>query len=47
MKNSSETKSTLKTLDLELKALLEEDLKRYKDAQSKNNQAGSNDLLAA
>ncbi len=47
MKNSSQTKSTLKTLDLELKALLEEDLKKYKAAQTKNNQANSNELLAA
>jgi hypothetical protein len=47
MKNTSQTKSALKTLDVELKELLEEDLKRYKAAQSKNNQANSNDLLAA
>jgi len=47
MKNSTQTKVTLKSINLELKALIEEDLKRFKAAQSKNNQATGNQLLAA
>ena len=45
MKNSTYT-TALKNLDLELKALLEADLKRFKGGKNKNNQANGQ-LLAA
>jgi hypothetical protein len=43
---SSTYKTGLKNLDLELKALLQADLKRFKEGKNKNNQANSQ-LLAA
>jgi hypothetical protein len=47
MKNSTETTVILKALDMELKALLENDLKNFKSAQSKNNQQTTKQLMAA
>jgi hypothetical protein len=47
MKNSTETTVILKALDMELKALLENDLKNFKSAQSKNNQQAAKQLMAA
>ncbi|HVS92433.1 MAG TPA: hypothetical protein VHB54_02230 [Mucilaginibacter sp.] len=46
MKNSTETKVTLKSIDAELKRLLEEDLKKFRDSINKHNQ-GAKQLLAA
>ena len=45
MKNST-NKTALESLDLELKALLETDLKKFKEGKNKNNQV-NNQLLAA
>lgn len=45
MKNST-YKSAQKTFDIELKTLLEADLKRFKEGKTKNNQANGQ-LLAA
>ncbi|MDB5135598.1 MAG: hypothetical protein JWP37_2201 [Mucilaginibacter sp.] len=47
MKNSTQTAVILKSLDLELKALLKKDLKNFKSAQSKNNQHAGKQLMAA
>jgi len=47
MKNSTQTRIMLKALDIELKALLEEDLKQFKNVNNKNNQAAGNQLMAA
>ena len=47
MKNSNQTTVILKALDLELKALLENDLKNFKSANNKNNQAAGKQLMAA
>ncbi|HTI58468.1 hypothetical protein [Mucilaginibacter sp.] len=47
MKNSTQTTVTIKSLDIELKALLEQDLKNFRSAQNKNNQATSKQLMAA
>jgi len=47
MKNSTQTEITLKALDMELKALLSEDLKKFKSNSNKNNQAAGNQLMAA
>jgi hypothetical protein len=43
---SSTYKTALKNLDLQLKTLLEADLKHFKEIKTKNNQANSQ-LLAA
>lgn len=43
---SSTYKTALKNLDLELKALLQADLKRFKEVKIKNNQVNSQ-LMAA
>jgi len=47
MKNSNHTTVILKALDIELKALIENDLKNFKLAQSKNNQHAAKQLMAA
>jgi len=47
MKNSTQTTVILKALDLELKALLENDLKNFKSAQNKNTQFAGKQLMAA
>jgi len=47
MKNSNQTTVILKALDMELKALLENDLKNFKSANNKNNQAAGKQLMAA
>jgi len=47
MKNSPQTTVTVKALDIELKALLEQDLKNFRSAQNKNNQAAGKQLMAA
>ncbi len=47
MKNSNQTTVILKALDMELKALLEKDLKDFKAIQSKNNQHAGKQLMAA
>lgn len=47
MKNSNHTTVILKSLDMELKALLEKDLKDFKSTQSKNNQHAGKQLMAA
>jgi len=46
MENSTQTTIILRSLDLELKALLKKDLKNFRSVQSKNNLAGKQ-LLAA
>jgi len=47
MKNSNQTTVILKSLDMELKALIENDLKNFRSAQSKNNQHAGKQLMAA
>ncbi len=47
MKNSNQITVILKALDLELKALLENDLKNFKGINNKNNQAAGKQLMAA
>ena len=47
MKNANKTTGMLKALDLKLKALLENDLKTFRAAQCKNNQAAGKQLMAA
>ena len=47
MKNSTKTTVILKALDLELKAMLENDLKNFKSAKAENNQAAGKQLMAA
>jgi hypothetical protein len=47
MKNSNQITVILKALDLELKALLENDLKNFKTINNKNNQAAGKQLMAA
>ena len=47
MKNSNQTTVILKALDLELKALLQNDLKNFRATRSKNNQAATKQLMAA
>jgi hypothetical protein len=47
MKNSNQITVILKALDLELKALLENDLKNFKEVNNKNNQAADKQLMAA
>lgn len=47
MKNSNQTTVILKSLDIELKALIENDLKNFKANQSKNNQHAGKQLMAA
>jgi hypothetical protein len=47
MKNSTQTNATIKALDIQLKALLQQDLENFRAAKNKNNQANSNQLLAA
>ncbi len=47
MKNSNQTTVVLKALDLQLKALLENDLKSFRESRSKNNQPAGKQLMAA
>jgi hypothetical protein len=47
MKTSTETKAIAKSTDLELKRLLEEDLKRFRSDDHKNNQGAGKQLMAA
>ena len=47
MKSSTKTTVILKALDMELKALLQNDLQNFKTNQHKNNQGASKQLLAA
>ena len=47
MKNSTQTTVILKSLDLELKAIIKKDLKNFRSAQSKNNQQAGKQLMAA
>ncbi len=47
MKNSNQTTVILKSLDMELKALLENDLKNFRSLQNKNNQHAGKQLMAA
>jgi hypothetical protein len=47
MKNSTQTTVTIQAIDIELKALLQNDLKNFKANQSGNNQATGKQLLAA
>ncbi|HVV54735.1 MAG TPA: hypothetical protein VHC47_05405 [Mucilaginibacter sp.] len=47
MKNSTGTTAIMNKLDQELKALLKEDLKRFRTNQSKNNQDTLKQLMAA
>ncbi|MEO6849485.1 MAG: hypothetical protein ABI203_06300 [Mucilaginibacter sp.] len=47
MKNENKTTGILKALDLKLKALLENDLRNFKAAQSKTNQPAGKQLMAA
>lgn len=47
MKNSTQTTVTIKSLDIELKSLLEQDLKNFRATQNKNNQAPGKQLMAA
>ncbi|HZX57983.1 MAG TPA: hypothetical protein VFE54_04635 [Mucilaginibacter sp.] len=47
MENSNHTAVILKALDIELKTLIENDLKNFKSTQSKNNQHACKQLMAA
>lgn len=47
MKNSTQTTATIDSLDIELKKLIEQDLKNFRAAQNKNNQATGKQLMAA
>lgn len=47
MKNSTETNAIMNKLDQELRALLEEDLKKFRTNQPKNNQGALKQLMAA
>ena len=47
MKNSTKTTVILKALDLELKAMLENDLKNFRSAKTENNPAAGKQLMAA
>jgi len=47
MKNSTKTTVLLKALDLELKAILEKDLRNFKAAQANKNNQPAQQLLAA
>ncbi|HTD97878.1 MAG TPA: hypothetical protein VK668_01260 [Mucilaginibacter sp.] len=47
MKNATQITVLLKALDIQLKALLESDLKSFKSAQNKNTQLAGKQLMAA
>lgn len=47
MKTSNQTTVILKSLDMELKALLENDLKNFKSTKSKTDQHAGKQLMAA
>lgn len=47
MKNSTKTTVILKAIDLELKAMLENDLKNFKNARTENNSAVVRQRIAA
>jgi hypothetical protein len=47
MKNSTKTTVILKAIDLELKAMLENDLKNFKSPKNENNPAAARQRIAA
>jgi hypothetical protein len=47
MKNSNQTTVILKSLDMELKALLENDLKNFRSIKNKTDQQAGKQLMAA
>lgn len=47
MKNSTQTDVILKAIDIELKALLEKDLKNFQVSHNKNKQMAEKQLMAA
>lgn len=47
MKNSTKTTVILKAIDLELKAMLLNDLKSFKSSKTENDQAARKQLMAA
>ncbi len=47
MKNSNQTTVILKSLDMQLKALLENDLKNFRSTKNKTDQHAGKQLMAA